>query len=99
MPIALLIVLAIACLASSAPAADADRGRRLAQEHCASCHAVTTPRNEVSDAPPFSVIGRKYGSAAPAIAAAILGPHPRMNFAPVPADADDIAAYIGALRQ
>ena len=96
------IVLAFAgtLVATAALAADADRGRRLVQEQCSSCHAVAAPRgNEVADAPPFTVIGRKYGFDAAAIAAAILGPHPRMNFAPAPADADDIAAYVGMLAR
>jgi mono/diheme cytochrome c family protein len=94
------LTLAATLMATAAFAADADRGRRLAQEQCSSCHAVAAPRgNEVADAPPFAVIGRKYGFEIPAVAAAILGPHPRMNFAPAPADADDIAAHIGTLAR
>jgi cytochrome c len=82
----------------NARAADADKGKRLAQDHCASCHAVALhTRSEVADAPPFDAIGRKYGHDADKIAAAIAGPHPKMNFSPRPAQAADVAAYIAGL--
>ena len=84
--------------ALNARAADAGRGQRLAQEHCASCHAIAPHmRGEVADAPPFEAIGRKYGHDAGKIAAAIAGPHPKMNFSPRPAQAADVAAYIAGL--
>jgi len=86
--------------ALNARAADADKGKRLAQDHCAACHAVAAhARSEVANAPPFDVIGRKYGFDADRIAAAIAGPHPKMNFAPGPREAADIAAYIATLGQ
>ena len=83
----------------NARAADAGRGRHLAQDHCAACHVVTAHgRNDVAVSPPFAVIGRKYGFNADVIAHVIAGPHPKMNFAPNRADAADIAAYIATLR-
>jgi cytochrome c len=83
-----------------APAADAERGKRLAQDHCAACHTIAPhARNEVANAPPFDVIGRKYGFDADRIAHAIAGPHPKMNFSPQRGEAADIAAYIAELRQ
>ena len=91
-------MLAVSLLASHALAADAANGARLAASHCAACHAVAPQqRNEVAAAPPFEVIGRKHGFDAAALVLAILGPHPRMNFAPRQPDAEDIAAYIAAL--
>ncbi len=82
-----------------APAADAAHGQRLAQDHCAACHAIAPhARNEVANAPPFDVIGRKYGFDADRIAAAIAGPHPKMNFAPARREAADIAVYIAGLK-
>jgi len=85
-------------VASYAFAADTDNGRRLAQNHCTPCHKIGPGlRGEVSDAPPFDVIGGKYRFEADAITAAILGPHPKMNFSPQPGEATDIAAYIGSL--
>jgi len=86
--------------ALNARAADADKGKRLAQDHCAACHAVAAPaRSEVANAPPIDVIGRKYGFDADRIAHAIAGPHPKMNFSPAPREAADIAAYIATLGQ
>ena len=86
--------------ALNARAADADNGKRLAQDRCAACHAVAPhTRSEVANAPPFEAIGRKYGFDADRIAHAIAGPHPKMNFSPGPAQAADVAAYIATLRQ
>jgi mono/diheme cytochrome c family protein len=91
-------VLALAVLATDARAADARLGAQLAQSHCADCHIVTpNARNEVADAPPFDVIGRKYGFDAGAITHAITGPHAKMNFSPNRREAADIAAYIATL--
>jgi mono/diheme cytochrome c family protein len=93
-------VLAAALTVSSVLAADAGRGQRLAQQHCSTCHVVAAPqRAEVADAPPFDAIGRKHGFDATKIGFAILGPHPRMNFLPSRADADDIAAYVSTLSR
>jgi cytochrome c len=94
------LVLAATAMTTAARAADAANGRRLAQSHCAACHIVAPHgRNEVADSPPFDTIGRKYGFDADRIAHAIAGPHPKMNFAPGPTDAADIAAYIVTLGQ
>ena len=48
---------------SAALAADADNGKRLAEVRCATCHIVSPgQRRELSNAPPFDVIGRKFTS-------------------------------------
>ncbi len=92
-------VIMAAAATPPAHAADAGRGEQLAKSHCASCHSVTAQAGkEVADAPPFPVIGRKYAFNQTAIANVITGPHPKMNFSPGPANAADIAAYIGSLR-
>lgn len=92
------IVLAGAA-AATARAADAAKGERLARAHCAPCHKIAPEgRSVVATAPPFDVIGRKYGFDADRIAQAIAGPHRKMNFAPSAADAADIAAYIAGLK-
>jgi cytochrome c len=94
----LIVVIAGLAAAPAARAADARRGESLAQSHSASCHIVAPhARNEVADAPPFEVIGRKYGFDAGMIAHAITGPHRKMNFMPDPEEAADIAAYIATL--
>jgi mono/diheme cytochrome c family protein len=99
--LAFLAVLVLAAMATTvgARAADKVHGQRLAQQHCAACHIVGRHgRNEVADAPPFTVIGREYDFDPGVIARVIAGPHPKMNFAPRGADAADIAAYIATLK-
>jgi mono/diheme cytochrome c family protein len=94
------IALAATSLGWPVLAADAAVGRRIAQEQCSSCHGVVrTERNEVADSPPFTVIGEKYRFDVTALAAAIRGPHPKMNFTPSPAETEDVAAYISTLRR
>jgi mono/diheme cytochrome c family protein len=86
--------------AYSAHAADAEAGKLLAQQRCAACHIVAPDgRNEVADAPPFVVIGRKFGFDYDSIVIALIGPHRKMNFSLRRRDAEDIAAYIGTLAQ
>ena len=85
---------------ASAHAADAESGRRLAEMRCVPCHVVTQiqPR-QVTQAPPFEAIARKYAVGAEAIAFAILDPHPRMNMTVSRREAEDIAAYINTLAR
>ena len=84
--------------ASAALAADADNGKRLAEMRCAACHVVSPgQRRELSNAPPFDVIGRKFASSPETLAFAILDPHPRMSVTLTRPEALDIAAYINAL--
>jgi mono/diheme cytochrome c family protein len=101
-PIPLLALwLAAEIATTSASSADIEAGRRLAQQRCAACHIVTgSPRNDfVADAPPFLVIGRKYGFDAEAIALNLVGPHAKMNFALSRPEANDVAAYIQSLAR
>ncbi|MGP0091648.1 MAG: c-type cytochrome [Xanthobacteraceae bacterium] len=85
---------------AQALAADADRGRQLAQQRCAGCHVVApNQRNEVAEAPPFDTIARKLGFGGDALAFALMGPHPKMNFSPTRREADDIAAYMRTLAK
>lgn len=93
-----VIVLFALTAVLNARGADTQSGKRLAQEHCAACHAIAPhARSEVADAPPFETIARQYGFDADKIAHAIAGPHPKMNFSPRSAQAADIAAFIAAL--
>jgi mono/diheme cytochrome c family protein len=91
----------VVILAASPALADADNGRRLALAHCATCHAVTplARSDEVSAAPPFDEIARRFGGDVPAISLAISGPHQKMNFSPPPREANDLAAYIATLQR
>jgi hypothetical protein len=56
-------------------------------------------RREVSNAPPFDVIGRKFASRSETLAFAILNPHPRMSVTLTRPEAQDIAAYINSLAR
>jgi mono/diheme cytochrome c family protein len=101
-PIAVLALsLAATSATTCASGADLEAGRRLALQRCAACHIVTgSPRNDVvADAPPFLVIGRKYGFDAEAIALNLVGPHTKMNFALSRPEANDVAAYIRSLAR
>jgi mono/diheme cytochrome c family protein len=93
------VVLVAAVLAArSAFAADADSGKRLAQQHCSPCHIVEPgSRQELANSPPFQMIAQKFAGSPELIAYAILSPHPRMNLTPSRRDAQDIAAYIATL--
>jgi hypothetical protein len=59
---ALCSMLLLLMTAPGSRAADADNGRRLAQARCVPCHAVLLEeaKKEVSDAPPFEIIARKF---------------------------------------
>jgi len=96
--VAMLLLVVFA--ARSAVAADADSGKRLAQQHCSPCHLVEpNQRQEVADSPPFETIAQKFGNAPELIAFAILAPHPRMSVALSRREAQDIAAYIATLAK
>ena len=94
------LLVAVAFCATPAFAADAGRGKDIAEHQCAACHQVAPhQRNELADAPPFELIGRKNGFDAAALAFGLLGPHPKMNFSPSQSDAADVAAYISTLAR
>jgi mono/diheme cytochrome c family protein len=94
------VLLAAALAVQDSVAADADNGKRLAQQHCSTCHIVEPgSRQELANSPPFDTIARKFADAPELIAFAILAPHPRMNVAPSRRDAQDIAAYIATLAK
>ena len=96
----IIILLAVIFAAQSAVAADADAGKRLAQQHCSPCHIVEpNQRQDVADSPPFETIAQKFGNAPELIAFAILAPHPRMNLALSRREAQNIAAYIATLAK
>jgi mono/diheme cytochrome c family protein len=87
-------------LSSSAFGADAEAGQRLAQMQCAACHIVApNQRQEIADAPPFEMIGRKYGFNFDMLVLNLMGPHAKMNFSLPRSEADDIAAYIRTLAR
>jgi mono/diheme cytochrome c family protein len=87
-------------VASGALAADADNGKRVAVMRCVACHIVSpNQRGDVTDAPPFDVIARKFASSPETLAFSILDPHPRMNVTLTRREAQDVAAYINTLAK
>jgi mono/diheme cytochrome c family protein len=81
--------------ASAALAADVDNGRRLAETRCVPCHLVVPDqRRDVTDAPPFEVIARKFAPSPETLAFSLLDPHPCMNVMLTRREAQHIAAYI-----
>jgi mono/diheme cytochrome c family protein len=97
---AILAVTAVLVFAHRACAADANNGKRLAEQRCAACHIVVPhQREDVSNSPPFDVLARKYGFSAQVLAYSILEPHPRMNMTLTRSEADDIAAYVATLSK
>ena len=86
--------------ASGVLAADADNGKRLAETRCITCHIVApSERRDVTDAPPFEAIARKFASNPDTLAISIIDPHPRMNVTLTRREAQDVAAYINTLAK
>jgi mono/diheme cytochrome c family protein len=75
-------MLAAAVLAAqSAFAADADSGKRLAHQHCSSCHIVEPgSRRELANSPPFETIAQKFADAPELIAFGHTVPAPKDEF-------------------
>jgi mono/diheme cytochrome c family protein len=96
----LLAISAFIVMASSAFAADADNGRRLARRWCAPCHVVASnQRGTTGEAPPFATIAGKPDFDAAKIALFLLDPHPKMpDMGLSRTAAADLAAYIATLK-
>jgi mono/diheme cytochrome c family protein len=94
-----VVIAGVTSLASSALAADAANGQRLARQRCAPCHVVVPEqRQEVANSPPFTEIALKFADA-DIIVGAILDRHSRMNVTVSRAEAADLAAYIQTLKK
>ena len=94
------MTLASLLVVSSALAADADNGERLARRWCASCHVVAADqRGTTAEAPPFATIAKQPDFSAPKLAFFLLDPHPKMlNMQLSRTEAADLAAYISTLK-
>ena len=97
----MILISALLAGVSSAMAADADNGQRLAQRWCASCHVVAPDQREASaDAPPFASIAKTPGFDGQRVAFFLLEPHPKMPpMALSRRDAEDLAAYMVRLSR
>jgi mono/diheme cytochrome c family protein len=92
-------LLILASFGARVLAADAAKGKRLAQSRCASCHIVVPmQRQELSNSPPFDQIANGNNLTPETLAYLILSPHPGMNMNLSREEADDLAAYIVSLR-
>lgn len=84
------------------PAGDPAKGHRLAQEWCASCHAIEPgqPALPGSIAPSWAAVAGMPSTTSMALRAFLLTPHPRMpNLKLTRAQIDDIVAYILSLQE
>lgn len=79
-----------------------DYGRKLVDENCARCHAVTsTDKSSHPDAPPFRTLSERYPieDLAEALAEGISTGHPDMpEFVAAPEQVDAIIAYIRSIN-
>jgi mono/diheme cytochrome c family protein len=79
-----------------------DYGRKLVEENCSRCHAVTsTDKSSHSDAPPFRTLSERYPieDLAEALAEGISTGHPDMpEFVAAPGQVDAIIAYIRSIN-
>lgn len=105
MPSAVMPVIAIlvALSAASAQAQDArpDRGRSIAVDRCAACHAIDRGqlRSPRPDAAPFRAIAAAPGMTELALAASLQTSHRTMpDLILEPADLRDVIAYVLSLR-
>jgi mono/diheme cytochrome c family protein len=96
----ILIVTIASLFPLAAMADDAAYGRRLAENWCASCHAVSADaRSTNPHAPPFGTIAKSSDFSAEHLAYLLLDPHPKMAKLVLSRRAiNDIAAYISSLK-
>ena len=88
-------------VATSAFAADASNGERLAHRWCEACHVVSLAQHGAGtdQAPPFAAIAKRPDFEAGKIAMFLLDPHPKMPDMNLSrAEAADLAAYIATLK-
>jgi mono/diheme cytochrome c family protein len=93
---------ALAVVNAASAQGDPAAGHALAQEWCASCHAIEPmqPTPPGSPAPSWSAVARMPSTTSMALHAFLLTPHVRMpDLRLTPAQIDDVVAYILSLRR
>ena len=79
-----------------------ERGLAIAEEHCASCHAIAAgDENALPEAPAFRDLGARYdvGMLEEALAEGIITGHPDMPEVELdPADIDAFIAYLRSIQ-
>ena len=96
----LFILASLTILATSASAADAQKGETLAKRWCSTCHVVAADQQVgTTQSPAFSTIARKSDLTEATLALFLLSPHPRMPDMNLSrSEAADLAAYIRTQR-
>jgi mono/diheme cytochrome c family protein len=105
LPLRAAVAFSLVLCAAAAPApgqvSPRERGRVIATENCARCHATgTTGDSPLAVAPPFRVLPLRYPveNLAEALAEGIVTGHPEMpEFKFPPADVDALLTYIDSL--
>ena len=97
------LAVALVMVALSAPGAvqaeEAAEGRNLAEQWCASCHAIAPGRVGTEAAPPFEAVVRERGRSDEWIATWLSTPHEMMpDLALTRAEIAALVAYFGSLR-
>lgn len=100
------LLIAATLLAGASARADdfrqIDYGRKLVEQNCSRCHAVTsTDKSSHPDAPPFRTLSKRYPVAdlAEALAEGISTGHPDMpEFVAGPEQVDAIIGYIRSIN-
>ena len=99
---AIAVSASLATAAGPVAAQDIDRGKTLAEEHCARCHAVgLSGTSSREPAPAFREITQRYpvDTLWEALAEGIVTGHPDMpEFLWPPRDIDDILGYITSIQ-
>ncbi|WP_144428431.1 c-type cytochrome [Azospirillum thiophilum] len=89
---------AMVAAAGPAAAADAEAGRRIAEQWCASCHMVEGRRSGSDAAPALAGIARDPGRGPGWVRAWLNDPHPPMpDLSLTRAEIDDVVAYLNRL--
>jgi mono/diheme cytochrome c family protein len=97
-------VIASALVAGLCPsvafAADAQKGKDIAQRWCAECHLVAPDQRRANaDVASFASLAKRSDFNAAQLAFFLLDPHPKMpDLSLTRAEAGDLAAYIGSLK-
>jgi len=84
-----------------AQAADAERGRVIAERWCASCHLVSPQQEKAMDGvPSFQEIAERGALGGETLQAFLMSPHPAMpDMALTRGEIEDLARYIDGLAQ
>ena len=84
----------------SLAAGQANSGKQIAVQLCASCHLVTEEqKSALADVPTFAAVSAKYGEEVDFLVGFLADPHPPMpNFNLTRREIRDLLAYIKSLR-